>query len=216
MLLLVTTLACGPEPIADAADTFSSGGRDDLLRDGQVMFTYERSVVINTSETDSPRLFLLEGVKTEDGYRAAKLGTGEIYSGLFDSYWTLVEECSGEMVQVGREVTFTTGGNPTCEAFAGTWHFEEKKTASSSASGAIPTNTACGLYTQCVCDLAVAWTAAGLGSPNPFSDTCAESKSLLSSGADDPGTCEGGRVIFSSIAAEAGLSVPSSCTQASP
>lgn len=210
-MLLLLTLACGPEPLVENAEPFKSGGSDNLLRGEQEMFTYARSVVINTPG-ESPRLFILEGVKTERGYHASKLGVGEIYSGLFDSWWTLVEECTGEMVEVDGVVTFTTGGNATCEAFAGEWELEKKK---KSVAATIPKNTACGLYTHCVCDLSTAWTLSGQSASNPFSDSCFEARQLLSTAADDPGTCAGGRVIFSSLAGEMGMDVPESCT-ASP
>ena len=209
--MLWILLACGPEPLPETADAFKSGGRENLVRGKQVMFTYSSSVVINEGGSDNPRLFILEGRKTDDGYHATKLGVGEIYSGLFDSWWTLVGECTGEMVEVQGVVTFTTAGPEPCEKFAGEWLVEEDK-KTSSAPAALP-DTPCGLYTQCMCDLQTAWIAAGGQAPNPFSQGCADARSLLSSGADDPATCDGGRLIFSSVALEAGMTVPESCTK---
>lgn len=212
-MTLLMLLACGPDPIPTPADGWRSGGRDNLIGpEGQTVFTYARSVVIDTPGRDSPRLFLLEGQKTETGYHATRLGTGVLHSGLFDSWWTLEAACTGEMIDADGVVTFTTGGSPVCEAFAGV-HTNEP--VSKPAAAAPLPDTACGAYTQCVCDLSMNWTLSGpSGMANPFSDACSGARGLLSQGKDDPSTCEGGRAIFSGMASEIGLAVPASCTKA--
>ncbi|MCP4810041.1 MAG: hypothetical protein GY913_07980 [Proteobacteria bacterium] len=76
------------------------------------------------------------------------------------------------MVDEDGVVTFTTGGNAVCEAFAGVHTNEPTKSTADVVHG-LP-DSACGLYTQCMCDLQTAWTVQGGPPPNPFTDACTD------------------------------------------
>ena len=118
--MILLWLACSPEPMPAPVEPFNRLDETLYGPSGETVFTYHNNIVISTPGQESPRLFVLDGQPTDEGYVATRLGVGVVEHPLIGrSDWTLDTECVGGMEQVGMTLTFTTSGHPVCDAFVG-------------------------------------------------------------------------------------------------
>ena len=220
-------LSCAPEPIPAPSET-TGKPPFSFYQDGDRTVTLG-DTTIEGQTTDlarpPPRLYVLEGRRTPDGYEATRLAEGRLEGGLFSDAWVAGEACSGGFTLAGDVLELRTSGPGACGALAGTYtdlevlREREEKAAAAAAEaaqaagpGATPSGTACERYRDCLCELDAAWALRGSGE-SPFRKGCADAKRLVVTAPDDVEACNTGREMFGGMAGTLGLGVvPAACT----